>query len=88
MNRAEIEVFKDKIKSQVKKNGVFAKEEIEQIMLVLEALIAARHKYAVSAQAERYNFDFGIRAANKYQDYTAAITFFERLVTCLPASKR
>jgi hypothetical protein len=92
--KSDSEIFKARIKCIVKNNGVYLSNEVTYIMLILDALIAARHKYAVSAAAKRYNFDFALRAASHYQQYTEAITFFERLVTstgyaplCLPKSK-
>jgi hypothetical protein len=80
MSREEIETFKARIKAEARKSGIYTTEEVKFIMLILDALIKARHKYAVSASAQRYNFDFALKAASHYQEFTAAITFFERLI--------
>lgn len=78
MNAEQIEIFKKEIKHHIKDN--FTHDEVTLIMLIFDALIAARRKLAVSASAARYGFTFGIHAMEKHQQMTAAITLFERLI--------
>ena len=74
------DIFKERIKELVKKQGNYSKDEIELILLIVDVLQKARHKYAGSAGAAAQDFDFGIRAADKMRQLTAAITLFERLI--------
>ena len=84
--KSDSEIFKAQIKAKAKASG-YLSEEVTLIVLIIDALLTARHKYAVSMSANRYNFDFALRAATHYHQYTAAITFLERLI-CQLASKR
>ena len=73
--------FKKRIKYLLKKQGDFTKDEIELILLIFDVLQIHRRKYAASACAAAQGFDFGIRAMEKHQQCTAAITLLERLIT-------
>jgi hypothetical protein len=79
MNSAEIEQFKRAIKRRIKKK--FSGQEIMLLMLMFDVLIAARRKQAVSASAHRYQFEFAIKACERYKVFTSAITLLERLIT-------
>lgn len=78
MNTEQTKIFKHTIKQQIKKE--FTSQEVAQIMIIFDVLITARRKLAASASAARYSFDFGIRAMEKHQQITAAITLLERLI--------
>jgi hypothetical protein len=82
MNKSDKQIFKSRIKATLKKKGSFSRDEIALVLIIFEALFEARHKYAMDAAAGRYQFEFAERAAAKYKTLTAAISLFERIVTC------
>lgn len=51
------------------------------LILSIDSLREARHKWAVTASMARFDFPEGIRAQAHYDEYTAAVEILQDLLT-------